>query len=306
MDTPTRRPAGLPAGGQFTERPRDEAEIALDSSGVGTGGRAPAEIFAATSSEPKRGQWTIYNPTIVETSSIDAYAITSRQEGGQPHLSVRARAAAKLLRSEHPGLPNFTELAVDESKVTVLAIASDGVVRALEGVVVLSGDSPILIRKGSTNHIWELSDLDVIAYEPGYHGQDVLAERFSAAVSRVPRTEKVNVDVIPLTSTSTKRYTADFVTAAFLVDGEPGQPDDDLAGCVFLATDRDGDTVNGFLWTPENTPQREPRTSMTVTELTAAGGRITTYQTKSLTLKKAASGALGPSRAQAYAALSAA
>jgi hypothetical protein len=290
MEQLARKQAGVPAGGQFSPRERAESPVAL----------AVEESFTASTTDPKRGQWTIYDPTVVATDEVDVYAITEKCSGGQPHMTVRARVAAVLLKASHPGLPDFGKLAENEEKVTVLSITPDGVVRALEGTVVLSGESPILVRKGATNHAWALSDLDVIGYEPGFHGQDALAAKFTEAMGRVPRTEKFDADVIPLTKASARRVHSPNVVAVFLVDVASDDATASLAGSIFLATGRDGDTVHGHLWTPDNAGTQKSVSSITIAELTATAGAVVGFRSGAMSIQNVTDGGMGTGRAEAY------
>lgn len=175
MTTKPRKPAGQPAGGEFAPPVRPEAEVALMAH----------DTLTPISSQPKRGQWTIYDPTIVAEENLGPYTIKSVSTEEETEAVRNSRAAAQQLADSVMAPELAHELARSGEKMTILTISDRGVIMAIEGTGRFSNGEPVLVRKDSNTEGWRLWSIHIIDCEPGYQARDTLARRFSDALKEV-------------------------------------------------------------------------------------------------------------------------
>lgn len=175
MSTKIRKSAGQPAGGEFSTPGRPEADVTLMTD----------DTLTPTTSQPKRGQWTVYDPTIVAEESFGPYTVKSVSADDDTEAVRNAKAAAIHLADSVMALELAHELARAGERMTILTIGDNGVVRAVEGVGRHVNGEPVLIRKDSSTEGWRIWSMNIIDCEPGYSGKNVLAARFGDALREI-------------------------------------------------------------------------------------------------------------------------
>ena len=272
-----RKPAGIPAGGQWAAMTHAESDVDL----------SPAQPLR----EISRGCWEVFDTVTEERAPMNGLTRTAFHIGGQPHLRARAGLVAAVYGAKDKERDIEAELKeLDGKKVTVLTQGKTGSVLAQEGTISSGADVVALVSKGSqTKGVYlygHSRSPRLLDYRAGYGHAEELAERFRSVEVSAPELEPAHFDDIPVADGEGEPPSA--VAAAFVFDHPGFDGDQDGRGCVFFATDRDpAEVVNGYFVAPPGSGLESERGSFTTEQLSRWGGRVKGFQAGSLTFRDA-------------------
>lgn len=235
----------------------------------------------------KNGMWTLVD-TVQETTVAPDRVRTVLHTAGRPDWRTRNRAASAIYAdlADHDTVLAKLDM-LGGKPVTLMVGGGNGSVMAVEGTVVgRRGDTHVLRQKGSRNRHFEVVRSKVLDVEPGFGGQQVLADTFARRRAQfVPQVDPIDsFDDLPDFGEGPGPDNPPIAAVYMLdhdLDGGHGHP-----GCVFLATDvqREDGIVNGYLWVPGDTDMVSEHGSFYAKDLRRKGGRVTGYTPGSLSM----------------------
>lgn len=276
-----RKPAGIPAGGQWAAMSHAENDVDL----------SPAKQPDRPLKQVSRGRWEVIDTVTEELSSAGGLTRTAFHVGGQPHRRARASMVGAIYSAKDKGRDIEAELKdLDGKKVTVLTQNKTGTVLASEGTL-SSGTSMVgLIDKGSQTKGVYLYGHDqcprVLDYRLGYGHAEELAAEVRSIEDGVPEVEPAHFDDIPVADGEGEPPSS--IVAAFVFDHPGFDGDQDGRGCVFFATDRDPEeVVNGYFVAPPGSGLESENGSFKTEQLSLWGGCVKDFKPGSLSFRDA-------------------
>lgn len=238
---------------------------------------------------PRNGTFVVEDTCTehLESPAGSPFARMSIQPGGRPEQRARTRAAAECYREvsgwtgESLG-DELDRLAQKQAQATVLTIASNGMVRAVEGRIFRSGDGTLAYLPKGRRHSGYMLDPDkVLDVTPGYGGAPTLHNTWHR---RRCATTPATVPVGDCTDLPDAEQNPDGNIAAVYLLDQPNFSGGTTPGCMFLATDIQPDgpdpgdaIVNGQFWAPGDSGLYSESSSVYVRDLRRRGGKVADF-----------------------------